>query len=143
MSAAAPFVCPMPLRWSDQDLNAHVNNAKVITLFEEARIKASAHWFGGVPRRPRLVRSLTVDYRHPLHFSAEATAHVWISRIGTTSFVVHHEIHQEGRACVTGRSVMVSVHPETGKPEPLSDEARRDLEAALIMDAPTDTSFAG
>ncbi|MGQ7787504.1 acyl-CoA thioesterase [Nesterenkonia sp. PF2B19] len=127
----------MPLRWSDQDLNAHVNNAKVITLFEEARIQASSQWFRGIPERPRLVRSLSVDYVHPLHYGEETTARVWISRIGTTSFSVHHELHQKGRACVTGRSVMVCVDPEVGRPEPLSPDLRAALEAALI---PEDTA---
>ena len=28
------------LRWSDQDLLAHVNNATIMTLVEEARIRA-------------------------------------------------------------------------------------------------------
>ncbi|MDZ5077276.1 thioesterase family protein [Nesterenkonia sp. HG001] len=128
------FVCPMPLRWSDQDLNAHVNNAKVVTLFEEARLQASAVWFRQAPQGPRLVRSLTVDYLHPLLYGEATTAHVWISRIGRTSFVVHHDLLQRGQACATGRSVMVHVDAETGQPTPIGPEMREALAAALIPD---------
>ena len=28
------FECLMPLRWSDQDLNGHINNARIVTLME-------------------------------------------------------------------------------------------------------------
>lgn len=31
---------PIELRWSDQDLLGHVNNAKLMTLAEEARIRS-------------------------------------------------------------------------------------------------------
>lgn len=39
----APETClefDIELRWSDQDLLGHVNNAKLMTLAEEARIRA-------------------------------------------------------------------------------------------------------
>ncbi len=30
---------PISLRWSDQDPNGHVNNAAIVTLLEEARVR--------------------------------------------------------------------------------------------------------
>lgn len=35
-----PYECDLPVRWSDQDVNGHVNNARVVTLLEELRIAA-------------------------------------------------------------------------------------------------------
>lgn len=42
MSQAPPnaLEIPIELRWSDQDLLGHVNNAKLMTLAEEARIRS-------------------------------------------------------------------------------------------------------
>lgn len=47
------FQTPITIRWSDQDINGHVNNARALTLVEEARIKASDHWAGGSAERHR------------------------------------------------------------------------------------------
>lgn len=134
MTEAAVFTCPMPLRWSDEDLNGHVNNARVVTLFEEARLQASAAWLQGASFGPRLVRSLTVDYLHPLHYGPATTAQVSVVRIGRTSFVLHHEIHQDGRACAVGRTVMVNVDEETSRPAAIDADLRSALSAALIPD---------
>ena len=38
-AANDPYEFEMQLRWSDQDALGHVNNARVITLMEEARIR--------------------------------------------------------------------------------------------------------
>ena len=32
------FVAQVPVRWTDQDAYRHVNNAKAVTLLEEARV---------------------------------------------------------------------------------------------------------
>lgn len=132
------FTCPMPLRWSDQDLNAHVNNARVVTLFEEARLQASAAWLGAAHPGPRLVRSLTVDYLRPLHYREDTTALVWVARLGRTSFVMHHELHQHGRSCSVGRTVMVHVDERTGRPLEVDQSTRAALTAALIPEPAAD-----
>ncbi|WP_248122554.1 acyl-CoA thioesterase [Micrococcus lacusdianchii] len=63
------FECPVPVRWSDQDANGHVNNARVVTLLEEIRIAAYLAWLDSTPDSglPRVVRTLTVDFRRAVH----------------------------------------------------------------------------
>lgn len=131
-----PFVRELELRWSDQDANGHVNNARAITLIEEARVRAFLHWTGTSPNgtRPRVVRSLTVDFRRPLHYGPPLWAHVWISRIGTSSYTVHHELHQHDQPCVSAETAIVQLGAETQKPEPLDDRMRQALATALITD---------
>jgi acyl-CoA thioester hydrolase len=34
----APFVAQVPMRWTDQDVYRHLNNARTVTLLEEARV---------------------------------------------------------------------------------------------------------
>jgi len=130
----AKFSRHIELRWSDQDANGHVNNARAITLVEEARVRAALHWTGTIPNgaRPRVVRSLNVDFFRPVNYGPELWAHVWITRIGTTSYTVHHELHQHDKACVVAETVIVQLNPDTQKPERLDDHMRRALGAALI-----------
>lgn len=131
-----PFTQELDLRWSDQDANGHVNNARTITLIEEARVRAALHWTGTSPNgtRPRVVRSLNVDFLRPLHYGPPLRAHVWISRIGTSSYTVHHELHQDDRPCVIAETAIVQLNAETLKPESLDEQMRQDLTAALITD---------
>ena len=34
----ARYRCDYPMRWSDMDAYGHVNNARMLTLYEEARV---------------------------------------------------------------------------------------------------------
>lgn len=47
---------PLELRWSDQDANHHVNNATIVTLLEEVRMRAPKDITDGL----RVVRTLEV-----------------------------------------------------------------------------------
>lgn len=128
------FSREIDLRWSDQDANGHVNNARAITLVEEARVRAALHWTGTSPNGayPRVVRTLNVEFFRPIHYGPELWAHVWISRIGSTSYTVHHELHQNDQPCLIAETVVVQLHPETQKPEPLQEQMRQALGTALI-----------
>ena len=79
---------PLELRWSDQDLLGHVNNARIVTLMEEARVRwsrrqlAEHESFGG----GLVVASLTVDYLRQLDYRPDMTVLVGVVRIGNRSF---------------------------------------------------------
>lgn len=49
---------PLELRWSDQDANHHVNNATIVTLLEEVRVRTLKDITDGL----RVVRTLEVRY---------------------------------------------------------------------------------
>lgn len=129
------FTCELAVRWSDQDLNGHVNNARVITLVEEARVQADqawagldSGWVGG-----RVVRRLDVEFDRALHYGHPVAARVWIGRIGRTSFTVCHELSQQGQRCVYAECVMVMI--DDGAPTPVTDEQRAQLVAAQHPEA--------
>lgn len=120
------FSTILDVRWSDQDLNGHVNNAQAVTLMEEARIRAVKSWSGTSPgtSTPRVVRAVNTLYDNELtHGTVEAR--VWISRIGSTSYTVCHELFQEGTACVYSEAVIVVLNPQTRRPTQI-DPALRD-----------------
>lgn len=119
----------MDVRWSDQDLNGHVNNAQVLTLVEEARVRAVLSWSGTSPgpATPRVVRALNTLYDDELSYGS-VLARVWISRIGTTSYTVCHELVQQDSPCVYSEAVIVVLDPESRSPTPLPSELRTQLE---------------
>lgn len=120
------------LRWSDQDLMGHVNNARIMTLVEEARIRAMEQLrqkagtdepFGAV------LRTANTDFLLPIEYPGEALVRVWISRIGNTSFVMQHELNQNGQVAATVEATVVKFSVEQQKPEPIADEVRTALES--------------
>ncbi|PLC11620.1 hypothetical protein AUQ48_04365 [Kocuria flava] len=131
------FTTELPVRWSDQDLNRHVNNARVVTLLEEARLAAVARWLGedGIPdpARPRVVASLHLDYLRPIDHGPVLTARVWVARVGRSSYTVAYELHQHGSVAARARTVLVQTDPATGSAAPLPPAVR---EVLLALETP-------
>ncbi|MCC3274026.1 acyl-CoA thioesterase [Arthrobacter zhangbolii] len=117
-AAAGMFTCVLPLRWSDQDLNGHVNNARIVTLMEEARVlwlnRQAASAGVGSFSDPKVVASLNVEYRRPVEYDRQLEMELWISRIGSRSFTIAYRALQSGEACFTGSTVLVPLDPAAG-----------------------------
>lgn len=120
------------LRWSDQDLLGHVNNAKIMTLLEEARIRAledlrrRANWEGTIET---VVRTAHTEFIRPVVYTGETVVNVWISRLGNSSYVLQHELVQDGEVCVTLEAVMVAFDSQTQTSTPIPAPLRVAFES--------------
>lgn len=122
---------PLQLRWSDQDINAHVNNVQILVLMEEARVRATQQWTNTTPGASgprRMIRAMNTDFNQEVHYGPDTTVWVWIPRIGNSSFVLGHLLVQEDQPCVYMEATMVVLDQETGKPKPHDDAFRQELE---------------
>lgn len=126
------FTTDVPVRWSDQDINRHVNNARVVTLIEEARLAALAHWLGteGIPdpAQPRVVVSLHLDYLRPIDHGPELTAQLKVAAVGRSSFTLDCDMLQRGQVAARARTVLVHMNPQTGSAVPLPVSVREALD---------------
>lgn len=121
----------LQLRWSDQDALGHVNNARIVTLMEEARIRwtredgnTGRFEFGTV------VASIQVDYMRPLYYQPEMRIRMGIARVGTKSFTVLGIGYQDGLPVFESKTVMVPL-AQDGK----SSRALNDLERAWLQNS--------
>jgi acyl-CoA thioester hydrolase len=118
------------LRWSDQDANGHLNNARIVTIMEEARVRWTraqpefASFRGGV-----VVASLNVDYLAQADYRPEMVVAVGIERVGTKSFTVRHVGYQGEKAVFDGRTVIVPMAGDGRSSRALTDAERAGLEA--------------
>lgn len=135
-----PYRTCISPRWSDQDLNGHVNHAAVVTLLEESRIKWRAEMPGShaAGATPTVVAALELNYRRPVRHGVELDVELAVSRIGTSSFTLEFSGAQNGTLAVEGRTVLVSTSPETGKGRPLAEPERRWLAQFQPTPAPTE-----
>lgn len=107
------FSTDVAVRWSDMDVYGHVNNARVVTLLEEAR---AALLFGeGAQRGAQtlaegvVVVELVVRYRQPLVYSANPVrVRLWVSELRAASFALDYVVATTDGDAVTARTQLVA-----------------------------------
>ena len=133
----------IPLRWSDFDAYAHVNNAEMLRLLEEARIQAFWRPDEGVSgaatavldARPgaemiSLIARQEIEYLAPIpYMRAPIDIEMWIGRMGGASLEVCYELYSptgvSPRVLFTkAATTLVMVTAATGRPQRISDELR-------------------
>ncbi|QHC73713.1 thioesterase family protein [Rathayibacter sp. VKM Ac-2805] len=134
----------IPLRWSDFDAYAHVNNAEMLRLLEEARIQA--FWKPNSPQpggmatavldaRPgaesiSLIARQEIEYLAPIpYMRAPIDVELWIGRIGGASLEVCYELYSPAgvvpRVLFTkAATTLVLVTAATGRPQRIPEELR-------------------
>jgi len=134
----------IPLRWSDFDAYAHVNNAEMLRLLEEARIQAFWRPDEGVESvsdiaildaRPgaemiSLIARQEIEYLAPIpYMRAPIDIEMWIGRIGGASLEICYELYSpigvSPRTLFTkAATTLVMVTAATGKPQRITDDLR-------------------
>ena len=133
----------IPLRWSDFDAYAHVNNAEMLRLLEEARIQAfwrpdeggEGEATAALDARPgaetiSLIARQEIEYLAPIpYMRAPIDIEMWIGRLGGASLEICYELYSP--TGVTPRvlftkaaTTLVMVTAATGRPRRIPDELR-------------------
>jgi acyl-CoA thioester hydrolase len=133
---------PIALRWSDFDAYAHVNNAEMLRLLEEARIQAfwrpddgTASDTAVMDARPgaetiALIGRQEVEYLAPIPYMRNPVdIEMWIGRLGGASLEVCYEVYTpvgvEPRILFTrAATTLVMVTAATGKPQRIPEDLR-------------------
>ncbi|WP_210506152.1 thioesterase family protein [Naasia sp. SYSU D00057] len=142
---------PIRLRWSDLDAYAHVNNAEMLRILEEARIQAfwtldpadergeAGPSTAVLDARPgaetlTLIAHQEMEYLLPIpYLRAPLDIELWLGRLGGASLQVCYEIYSPehvaprllyGRASTT----VVMVDAATGRPKRIGDAERKAWE---------------
>lgn len=134
----------IPLRWGDFDAYAHVNNAEMFHLLEEARIQAfwkpdqgsaqgsATAVLDGRPgaEHMSLIARQEIEYLLPVPYQRQPIdIELWIGRLGGSSLEVCYEIFSprgvEPRQLYTkAATTLVLVEVATGRPIRITDDQR-------------------
>lgn len=143
---AEVFETTVPLRWSDQDLNRHVNHARIITLLEEARIP----WLfaPGLPTESighgAVMTDISVQYRgQVMHAPGPVKVRMWVTELKAAYFTSAYELRngdtpRERPAEVTSQCTIAAFDLETQRPRRLPKAARDYLRTFLRPEAEAD-----
>ncbi|WP_448004925.1 acyl-CoA thioesterase [Agromyces bauzanensis] len=144
---------PTPLRWSDLDAYGHVNNARMLSLLEEARIQAfwvnddtSEHAVGAttavLDATPgattiTLIARQEIEYLAPIPYQRQPLEiELWIGYMGGASLDVCYEVFSpvgiEPRVRYTrATTTIVLVDAASERPRRISDAERAAWEPYL------------
>jgi acyl-CoA thioester hydrolase len=128
------------VRWDDLDAMGHVNNAKYLTLAQEARFEWSFmqhHSKGEIPGLMEMVvAKAEVDFFKPINLGGIfVDVELWVEKIGNSSFVMVYEIRNGEELCARLKTVQVGVDSTASKSRPLTESERKFLEQYLIPEA--------
>ncbi|MBY8873246.1 acyl-CoA thioesterase [Micromonospora sp. PLK6-60] len=143
------FVYHCALRWSDLDAYGHINNARFLTLYEEARVAlmfaGGRAWGVGSFADGVVIRRHEVDYLRPVDYAlgratAEAAPAVrielWISEIRAARFTVDYELYDGDVLASRARSVLVPFDLSTQRPRRISADERAFLSRYALPGGP-------
>jgi acyl-CoA thioester hydrolase len=128
------FRTGIQLRWGDMDSMAHINNAAIVTLLEEGRVRFLAEM--GATEQPMSFSLVAarheIDYLRPIQYRLEPVdMQMWIDRVGRASFTVAAQILVSDQLAVRAKTVVVAINPSSGGSTPLSTAARDALNRYL------------
>jgi acyl-CoA thioester hydrolase len=128
------------LRWSDMDAYGHVNNARFLTLYEEARV---AVFFTGARKAGLtsfedgiVIARHEIDYLRPVDYATgpdgrprppRVRIDLWVEDVRPSRFVVAYELFDAESVSSRARSVCVPVNLAAKTPRRLTDGERAFL----------------
>jgi acyl-CoA thioester hydrolase len=128
----ARYIHHTPLRWSDMDAYGHVNNARILTLYEEARVAlffTGAREMGLTSFEDGIVISRhEVDYLKPMDYGDPVRIEMWVEEIRHSRFTIAYELLDRDVVASRARSVCVPFNLEKQYPRRLTDAERVFLE---------------
>jgi acyl-CoA thioester hydrolase len=125
------FHHPIEVRYGDLDPQGHLNNAKYLTFFEQARIQYLRHL--GLFAEGQsfmdigvILADIHIAFKKPVEWGTPVKVGVRTMKIGTKSMTVEQTIVQaeSGEVFATGEVVMVTYDYHTGKSIPIPVEWR-------------------
>jgi acyl-CoA thioester hydrolase len=127
------FYHPIEVRYGDLDPQGHVNNAKYLTYFEQARISYIRHlglWKGGaffdigfILADVRITFHTPVTYRQPIRVGVRVT------RLGNKSLTMEYSLEdsQTLQVLANGSSVLVAYDYKVGQTIPIPGDWRQAI----------------
>jgi acyl-CoA thioester hydrolase len=137
------YVYDCALRWSDLDAYGHVNNARFLTLYEEARVAmmfTAAKARGVTSFEEGVVISRhEVDYLRPVDYREvggedprpRVRIELWVEEIRPSRFVIGYELFDGDVVASRARSVLVPFDLAQGRPRRLTAVERDYLSPYL------------
>lgn len=128
-----PFSIIIPVRFGDMDALGHVNNAKYLTYFEEARLAYWMHLFpfdlNNIGSLSLILAHASISFRSAAKVGDTLRVSARVVEIGTKSFRMEYKIENDEtkQLVAEGTTVQVMFDYEKNATIAVSDEARKKI----------------
>lgn len=131
------FRVPIFRRFNDLDPLRHINNVTYLDYMQDARVgflRSTSEPFN--LDLPQVVARNEIDYKRPIGYGPEPIhVEIVVIEVKRASYVLRYDVFDEHEnLCAVGKSVMVFVDRETGRPTPIPDRIRALLIERLVED---------
>jgi acyl-CoA thioester hydrolase len=126
------FVLGRDVEFRDIDAAGHVNNAVYLTYLETARISYLVDVLEAdfAYELSLILARITVDFRSPARFPETLEIGTRVTRVGTKSFEMEHEVRgDDGRLVLEASSVLVAYDYSTDRSMAVPEPWRARLDA--------------
>jgi acyl-CoA thioester hydrolase len=118
-------------RISETNLTQHIGHNAIPVWLEEGYTEIF-QLFNQNPAEPCLIIvNMNMDFLNELFFGKDVEILTGVKKIGTSSFVLHQEVSQDGKPCVRGSTTLVhfdfSIHKPVPIPPPVCDILREHM----------------
>ncbi|WP_341864210.1 thioesterase family protein [Gymnodinialimonas sp. 57CJ19] len=129
-----PFHTQETLRFGDQDVQGHINNAVYSTLLECSRVafQSDPERFNLAAGQIVVIAALSVEFLRELHWPATVDIRLGVTRIGRSSFGFRQEIWLQDTLIAKARSTQVMIDAIARTSVALSDDQRQQLQAWVV-----------
>ena len=126
--ARYPFDTEVDIRFSDMDVNRHVNNVSLSNFVEEGRVRfhRASGYHAAIAGIGSMVASVAIEYVGQAYYPGTLHLRAGAAHLGRTSYTLELLIEQDGRPVVFARAVMVCARD--GKPHPIAEAFRQAVE---------------
>jgi acyl-CoA thioester hydrolase len=130
------FYHPVEVRYGDLDAQGHVNNAKHLTYFEQARVAYMIEL--GLFIRDQsfmeigvILADVHITYLEPIHFGQNIKVGVHVARLGDKSMTWRQNVveTESGRELAQGEVVLVTYNYHEERTIPIPQEWRERIQA--------------
>ena len=114
------YTTDVRVRWSDLDAYGHVNNARALTLLEEARVdwlfteatrRGASALTGGM-----VVSRLSIHYKRSITFGEHVTVSMGVVELKSVSTTIDYIVTVEEKVMITATTQLVPVDPVNWRP---------------------------
>jgi acyl-CoA thioester hydrolase len=130
------FTYPIEVRYDDLDPQGHVNNARFLSYFEQARVNYLVHL--GLFSKGQsflevgiILADAHVTFQSPVLFGMQVRVGVRVARLGNKSMSMEYRLFEEvsGTVLATGSTVLVTFDYRNQQTIPIPDLWREKISA--------------
>ncbi|GGC04179.1 hypothetical protein GCM10011494_23310 [Novosphingobium endophyticum] len=125
--ARYPFSCTIETRFSDLDVNMHINHVALAGMVEDGRVRfhQKIGYSDLLVNQSSMVANLQVDFLGEGQYPAAIAVHSAVGEVGRTSHRIINLVTQDGRLIALAQTTIVAVGPDG--PSPLPDRFRQAI----------------